>query len=75
MGTLTPIAMNLQSPSACNTGQNFILFFINVSIARKAPVNDTIPILLLYKKHAQYKNNAALQRKIVIQALETAIFN
>lgn len=41
--------MNLQSPSACNTGQNFILFFINVSIARKAPVNDTIPILLHYK--------------------------
>lgn len=44
-------------------------------VLQEKPQNDTIPILLLYKKHAQYKNNAVLQRKIVIQALETGIFN
>jgi len=57
------------------TSQNFILFFIHIRIARKAAVIDTIPILLLYKIHAQYKNNAALHRNVVIHALETAIFN
>lgn len=49
--------------------------FLLVLQEKQPTVNDTIPILLLYRKHAQYKNNAALQRKFVIQTLKTALLN
>lgn len=54
--------------------QKFVLFFIHTSIAQKASERYR-PHSASLKKHAQYKNNAALQRKIVIQALETDVLN
>lgn len=54
--------------------QKFALFFIHTSIAQKS-LQKIPPHSASLKKHAQYKNNAALQRKIVIQALETDVLN
>lgn len=75
MGTLTPIEITvLHQVLVTQVRISFHSSFILV-LQEKPPWMIPSPFCFFTKKHAQYKNNAALQRKIVIQALETAIFN